>query len=248
VLLDQASYVAVVAREGARVSAVARSCDWQARVPHMKRWKLVDVVAHLGGVHRWAAEIVCTRTMERSHRRGRDTGDALLAWFDEGLAGLVEVLSAAGPDEPCPNFSPGSRAVAGFWMRRQAHETTVHRWDAESTSGTPGPIDAMLATDGIDEVLRVFTRTRGGQKLSAPVALTCSDTEAGWIVSPAGKPGRVDVASGGAGQREPVATVTAPAEQLLLVLWGRRPLVNAGVVITGDRTVALEWLPGDIPP
>lgn len=247
-LLDQSSYVAVVAREGARVSAVARDGDWHARVPHMKRWKLVDVVAHLGGVHRWAAEIVTTRTMNRSHRRGRDTGEALLAWFDEGLAELVEVLSATDPAEPCPNFSPGSPSTVGFWARRQAHETTVHRWDVEATGGIPGPIDPLLATDGVDELLHVFTRTRGGQVLPAPVALTCSDTGAGWIVSPAGKPGRVVVAHARESSAEPVATVVDLAEQLLLVLWGRRSAVDGGLTITGDHRAALAFLTGNPSP
>jgi uncharacterized protein (TIGR03083 family) len=240
--VDQSSYVAVVAQEGARVSAVARGGDWQSRVPHMKRWKLIDVVAHLGGVHRWAAEIVSTRTMDRSHRRGRDTGDALLAWFDEGLAGLVEVLSATDPDQPCPNFSPGSPSTAGFWARRQAHETTVHRWDAEAAGGRPGPIDPLVATDGVDELLYVFTRTRGGQVLPAPVALACSDTGGRWIVSPAGKTGRVEVARAGEARHEPVAVVAAPAERLLLALWGRQTAAEADLEITGDRGVALGFL------
>jgi uncharacterized protein (TIGR03083 family) len=242
--MDHSAYAAVVAEQGARVCAVAAAGGWQARVPHMKRWKLVDVVAHLGGVHRWAAEIVTTGAMTRSHRRGRDTGEALLAWFEAGLANLVTVLSTMDPDRPCPNFSPGSPRVAGFWARRQAHETIVHRWDAEATAGPPSGVDPLLAADGVDEVLHVFTRTRGGRVLPAPVALRCADTGSGWIVSPAARPGRVVVARAGQELVEPVATRTAPAESLLLALWGRRPVPEAELVITGRQEVARSFLAG----
>ena len=48
--------------------------------------------------------------------------------------------------------------TAAFWFRRQAHETAVHRWDAQraATPSSVDPIDATLAADGVDEWLEVF--------------------------------------------------------------------------------------------
>lgn len=247
--VDQSSYVGIIAKEGARVSEVARIGPLDGRVPHMRRWKMADVVAHLGGVHRWAAEIVTTCSMLTVRRnRGRDEGDALIAWFDDGVARLTSVLAAADPDARCPNFSPGTVETNAFWLRRQAHETTMHRWDAESAVERISPIDAGFATDGIDELLDVFTRTRGKQTLTDPVAITCSDTRAGWTVFPAGKPGRVSIERTTATRstKRPVATVTGDAENLLLALWHRMSIEDAGLKLTGRTAVATEFLAGPI--
>ena len=230
------------------MAAVARAGPMDGRVPHLRRWKLTDVVAHLGGVHRWAAGIAAARAWTGAgHRRGRAHGDALIEWFEEGLAELVSVLATADLDATCPNFSPGSPATVGFWARRQAHETTMHRWDAESVAGSLTPIDPELATDGIDEMLTVFRRTRGGQQLAAPVRLVTSDTGAAWRVSPADRPGRVEIAAGddAAGATGATgATVRAPAEALLLAVWGRCPIDGPAFRVTGRGELARAFLPG----
>jgi hypothetical protein len=67
------------------------------------------------------------------------------------LAG--EFASRAAAD---PVGAGGSETVA-FWIRRIAHETAVHRVDAELALGQPiTPIPAERAVDGIEEMLQVF--------------------------------------------------------------------------------------------
>ena len=45
----------------------------------------------------------------------------------------------------------------GFWFRRMAHETVIHRVDAELAAGLPtAHVPDDLAIDGIDEVSRFF--------------------------------------------------------------------------------------------
>jgi uncharacterized protein (TIGR03083 family) len=244
-VIEPGLFVDVVAEQGARVAAVARQARMDGPVPHMRKWKLSDVVAHLGGVHRWAAGIVAARDWTGSgHRRGRASGDELISWFDDGLAQLVSVLGGADFSATCPNFSPGTTRTVAFWARRQAHETTVHRWDAEACAGDISPIDPMLATDGIDEMLMVFRRVTGGQPLDAPVGLVTTDTGASWRVSPAVKPGRVEIEFCDGPTGETAATVAAPAEALLLALWGRLPATGGAFRITGRRDLALALLPG----
>jgi hypothetical protein len=46
--------------------------------------------------------------------------------------------------------------TVGFWARRMALETVVHRVDAEQARGAVAPVDAALATDGIDEILVIM--------------------------------------------------------------------------------------------
>ena len=55
-----------------------------------------------------------------------------------------------------PRFYLGFRRVAQVWARRQAHETAIHRYDAESASGDVNGFDLDFAVDGIDEILVGF--------------------------------------------------------------------------------------------
>src|SRR5215469_13786966 len=113
--MEPRRFVEVIAEEGERVAELARAGPLLARVPHMRKWTLSDVVAHLGGVHRWAGSIVSERAWTGAgHRRGRETGGALIDWFEAGLAELVTVLRQADFAASCPNFSPGSAKTVGF--------------------------------------------------------------------------------------------------------------------------------------
>ena len=52
-----------------------------------------------------------------------------------------------------------------FWARRQAHETAVHRYDAQSAApgGPPAPagaFDPAFAADGVDELIMGFAPRR----------------------------------------------------------------------------------------
>ena len=227
----------MIAAEGARISHVARHGDLAAPVSHLGRWKVRDVVAHLGGVHRWAARIVAASSMDGpGFQKSKLDGTELLDWFDDGVTALVDVLRATGPDEPCPNFNPGSPELVRFWLRRQLHETTIHRWDVEAAAGAPAPIPVDVATDGIDEYLDVFVRTRGKQTLSAPLRLVATEERRSWTLTPAAKPGRLVVDP--ADETDVRATIEAPAEQLLLYLWGRLPFEEAGLSVSGDAGVA----------
>ena len=243
--VDPGTYSAIVAAEGGRIAAVAREGPLDAKVPHMKRWRMQDVVAHLGGVHRWATQIVSTCSWDGSgFHRGRDEGETLIRWFEQGVEDLTAALEAADPTAKCPNFSPGSPQIAGFWRRRQAHETTIHRWDAESASGSVSPILPLVATDGIDELLHTFTRTRGHQVLDDVLELLTTDTGAAWTVTPAANPGRVEVVRG-----KPVgaaATVSGPAEDLVLALWHRLPIEETALSVTGQTDTGLDFVTGPV--
>jgi uncharacterized protein (TIGR03083 family) len=247
--VDRVSYVDTIIAEGARISEVAHAGPMDARVPHMRRWRLSDVVAHLGGVHRWAAEIVSARSMSAGRRRGRERGDALIAWFDEGVRQLGSILAGADLDDACPNFSPGSPKTVAFWARRQAHETAMHRWDVESAAQQVTPIEPMFASDGIDELFDVFTRTRGNQALTDCIVFACVDTGATWTTFPAEKEGRIAFVRGMTRRPgPPVATVSGRAEDLLLTLWHRRTIDEADLTVTGEVAVAESFVVGPVSP
>lgn len=233
--MDRAGYLIAIRHEGEALSRAA--ADLGARVPSCPDWSVADLVAHTGGVHRWVAEMVRTHADARLPRESLaapPTGPAALAWFDEGLAELLEVLTAADPDAPVWNWS-GVDLRAGWWPRRMAHETAVHRWDAESAAGIPSPIDAELAADGIDEVLTIHLPndfaynpddTRHGT-----VHLHCTDTDGEWLVTlhPNGVDVRREHAKGDAALR-------GTASDLDLYCWGRA--TAQPVEILGNPTIA----------
>lgn len=219
-----------------RTSTLARANDLSTPAARLGRWKVRDVVAHLGGVHRWAERIVANRSMAGpGFTKSKLDGSALCDWFDEGAAALTATLSSVVLDEACPNFSPGSSKTVGWWLRRQVHETTVHRWDVERALGEVTPIDRDVAADGIDEYLDTFVRPRGKHTLSAPLGLTTTDPDRSWTLRPANAPGRVEMLAGPAGT--PTARLTGAPDDVLLVLWNRLTVDEAALTVAGDLSV-----------
>ena len=117
----------------------------------------------------------------------------------------------------------------------------MHRWDAESAAGTTTPIDAALASDGIDEYFelglpRVVVR-EGVALPAGSLHVHCTDVEGEWLVREEG--GALEL------RREHAkgdAAVRGPAEVVLLTLWGRGTDRAGELEVIGDRSVADAWL------
>ena len=214
-----------------RIVSLARSGELGSPIAHLGRWKVRDVVAHLGGVHRWATRIVTERSMAGpGFRKSKLDGAELCDWFQDGAAELLDTLRSLPADEPCPNFNPGSQNTVGWWIRRQLHETTIHRWDIEAGLGEVSPIEPKRAVDGIDEFLDVFVRTRGKHTLDATLELATTRPKQMWTLVPAAKPGRSDVT---AGASDAEAQIGGRPAELLLALWGRKTIGEADLSVSG---------------
>jgi hypothetical protein len=79
--------------------------------------------------------------------------------------GAVEPLASAPADLETWTFLEAPTPLA-FWARRQAHETAIHRVDAESARGDVTGFPSGFAVDGIDELLLRFAN-RPGRPLPA---------------------------------------------------------------------------------
>lgn len=234
-------YLAVVRREGEALAAAARR-GLDAPVDHCPGWTVRSVVEHTGLVHCWVTRMVRTRASERLERRELPTppseDEALVAWFAEGVDALIDVLSSTPPDEPVWNWSLRPH-VAGFWPRRMAHETAVHRWDAERGHGGEQPIPATLAVDTVEEVFdtvapRLLRGDDAPATLGGTLHLHCTDVEGEWLVSL--KDGQLDV------RREHAkgdCAVRGTASDVALFL-NNRP-VHDRLEVFGDRAVAEAW-------
>jgi len=152
--VETTEHLAELRRHGELLGAAAERSDLDTPIPTCPDWTMRDLLRHMGDVHRWAAAHVEQGRMQPirvvEEVAGPVPGDAdLLAWFREGHDRLVRTLSEADPDMACWTFLPAPSPLA-FWTRRQSHETSIHRADAESPGGVLTAFDPRFAADGID--------------------------------------------------------------------------------------------------
>jgi len=232
-------YVEHLRREGAATVAAARRGPLTASVTSCPGWDLGELVRHVAGIHRWATLIAITGQRPDERPQTPD-GDAAVDFLAAGIEPLAAALAALDPDAPCWNFT-GANQTGSFWPRRQAHETAIHRWDAQSSIGTQAPIDATLAADGIDELLTMFQPARA-KRATAPILpgslhVHCTDVPGEWTIHPDGN-GLSVTRQHGKGD----AALRGPASTLLLALWHRLPMAdNNDVECFGDRAVLDAW-------
>ena len=69
-----------------------------------------------------------------------------------GFDAITKALDINRPERPTWSWHHSDQSV-DFWFRRMAHETVIHRIDAEQAVGAITKIDEALALDGVDEVL-----------------------------------------------------------------------------------------------
>ena len=228
--IDDAQRLACLTDSVRSFEALLAEVDLKTQVPSCPGWTVQDLVGHLGAIHRWATLTVRTGRPGDSLPSPPDSR-VLVDWFTEGAADLLLALRDAVPGRECWTFGPQPRTV-DFWIRRQALETALHLWDFSSAVGAPSPIDAALGSDGVDEVTSIMFPRQVQLGLADPlpvvVELVCLDS---------GQRSRLGSDSGSLD--EPAAvTVTAPAGDLLLLLWRRLRLDSPGIVVAGDSESA----------
>ena len=240
--MDFAARLAIVRSEGERLASAAELASFDAPVPTCPDWQVRDLVRHVGGIHRWAATIV-----REARPRPFDPfpeleaawpADAeLLGWFRDGHAELVRVLEAAPVDLECFAIFR-DQPPREFWARRQAHETGMHRADAEAASGAITPFDVDQAVDGIEEMLFGFA-TRAGSRLVSEsprtVAFFAVDAAREWSVRIG--PDGPHAERGGA--QDANCRVSASASDLFLLMWNRIGVHQ--VEVLGDPAALDLW-------
>jgi uncharacterized protein (TIGR03083 family) len=119
---------------------------------------------------------------------------------------------------------------------RHAHETAVHRYDAEHAAGLPSTFDPVFAADGIDEILMGFAPGKDEFPVDRErtMAVHATDTNDRWHVTLA--PTGITTVRGDG----PADVVLAgDASDLYLTLWNRGE--HSSLTVTGDRAVLAKW-------
>jgi len=130
--MDTSEYLEYLRADGEALAAAARRAP-DAHIGSCPEWDMTDLLAHVGGVHRWVDEMVTAKASKYIPRHSPELEgfEDTLAWYEEGLAHLLATLAAADPEEPVWNWADRKPAPALFWIRRMALETAIHRWDGE---------------------------------------------------------------------------------------------------------------------
>jgi uncharacterized protein (TIGR03083 family) len=225
--------------DAARIREVAASADLTARVPSCPDWTVGDLVQHVGMVYLHKVE--CMRL--GTHPDPWPPEDALreepLALFDRAYAALKDEFATRSPESGSFTWY-GPDQTVGFWIRRMAQESVIHRVDAELGAGTShAPIPDDLAVDGIDELLVAFIEygsLQWPEDFAEPLGKAAGRSvriETGgvaWLVR-LGPDGIQVSQSDVDGASAVIAGEPAPT---LLWLWNRAP---SGVDVHGDAEV-----------
>ena len=221
--LSPDAYLALLRSDATRMLGLAPR-DLQAPVPPCPGWTAGDALLHTGEVY--SHKVACMRRPDGPpSREDWDQGPAededAAGWFRQRLDELLEELESRGPDAPCYTWHEDHRTT-GFWYRRMAQETAVHRVDVESAFSDVTPVDQALALDGIDEVLDWFLVYQHADEVGphAPGRGTVAVRTGDHIWRITLTPEEVELS------REPGsadAVVSGEPSELLLWLWGRRP-------------------------
>ncbi len=241
-MMEPYDLLAHLARDGGDFAEACIAAGMESEVPSCPGWSVSDLLWHLAEVHYFWRTIVAEQraTWEGYEQPERPADADLPEFYRNGLEETVTVLAAAHPQQA--NWTWSHQRDAGFVIRRMAHETAMHLWDAQQAGGRERAIDASLASDGIDEFLDHFLfLSLGGDagvadEVAGSVHLHCTDVPGEWTVRPMDGGGFSLTREHAKGD----AAMRGPASDLLLVLWRRRTMDT--IDILGDGGVAGRFI------
>lgn len=226
--MDHETALAHVVEQAKALRAAAVTAGPTADVPTCPKWTVHDLVSHIAGVHAW----VCS-ALQLTADSGRpawptppDDWDELLTWWDDTRATMLARLAADDPAKQVWGFVPEFRTV-GWWARRQAHETAIHRLDAEHAAHETVPtliFDPEFASDGIDEVVAMMSPFRARSKrpevtVEGTLLVHAADAGRAWLVH--ANSGVVSVGPADGAATDTDASLVGTADAVYRAVWKR---------------------------
>lgn len=235
--MNNEAYLQTIRSNASRIGDVAAK-RLEAPVAACPGWTMAELVWHMGEVLAFWKQVIDKKALDTSDLKWIERPDPrdLLSWYATSVSEALETLASTDPATRVWTWT-GEQDVAWI-IRRMAHETSIHMWDACMAAGVTAPLDPLMSSDGIDEFLYVMVpHVREGQPIvGGSVHLHCTDVEGEWLVVP------------GAGDQVVVTrehakgscAIRGTAHDLFLLLWRRIP--SFGLEVIGDATVAERFL------
>ncbi len=234
--LASAEYLDAIGTQTDRLVQAAEQAGLDARVPSCPEWDVAELLGHMGRVYGWARACVeANQFVSPGELAGPPPPPERAAWVRDQSGKVVAALDRPA-DTPAWTWAPSGNVA--FWQRRQAHETVVHRVDAELAAGALTPVPPRLAVDGIDELLELLPHLIGVAPPTGhgeTVHLHCTDQDGEWLarITEHGLEVERTHAKGDVAAR-------GNASDLFLVLMRREPPDR--VEVLGDRAVLDRFL------
>lgn len=250
--MEIAEHITAVGQEAKLLAEAARRGGLEADIDPCPGWTMRDLVRHLGMIHLWAASHVAFPHDEPGYESEDeehaafagfwptlgifwpDDGD-LIDWYLRTNGNLVDSLESASPDVAAWTFLPAPTPLA-MWARRQAHETAVHRFDAQDATGAVSQFDPLFAADGIDELVSGFAPRKDQFPTTSTrtMVIHANDTGDRWHVTLA-PDGIATVRGDGPAD----VTLSGDASDIYLTLWNRGK--DSTLTVEGDRGLLDLW-------
>jgi uncharacterized protein (TIGR03083 family) len=245
--LDTETLIAHLTREYDLLHVAVTAVDPATPVPSCPGWTVADLASHVAQVYLHKAECIRLNAYPDPWPP-EPSGEPPLAHLERAWTTLTEVFATHAPTDPAKTwFDP--RQTVGWWIRRMALETVIHRVDAELAVGSVTPIPEDLALDGIDELLAIFVgygSTRWPEEFAANieagkgdrlrVVAQTPDGPRAWLATVTGD-GVTVVEDGAGGEAE--VTATGEADAVLRWVWNRA--APGEVTVAGDPEAIRRW-------
>ncbi len=219
--------------------AAVASADRDAKVPNCPDWTVDELAHHVAQTYLHKVECIRLGAFPEDWPPRLDPDP--VAVLDEQFGALTAAFDPRDPADPAATWHDPDQTV-GFWIRRMAHETVIHRVDAEQAAGIElAPIDEETALDGIDEFLSLFIGffsrkypEEYGSALREPDPRPLAVTSGGrtWTLTTTEAGVEVVSTQSAAGAEHAAVTVSGRPEEVLLWLWVRTD--DNAVSVTGD--------------
>ena len=201
-------------------------------------WTMGELVWHMGEVLAFWKQVIDKKALDTTDLQWieRPQPRDLMSWYHTSVNDALDTLASTDSAMRCWTWT-GEQNVAWI-IRRMAHESSIHMWDACSAVGATAPLDATLSSDGIDEFLYVMApHVREGQPVvGGSVHLHCTDVEGEWLAVPSEGDQLVVTREHAKGS----CALRGTANDLLLLMWRRIP--SFAVEVIGDASVAERFL------
>ena len=208
-------------------------------VPSCPGWTTKDLAKHMAHVYLGQAYVVETgsKAENKEHLAPYPRTEDFLEFMSWGFDAITKALDINRPERATWSWHHCDKSV-DFWFRRMAHETVIHRIDAEQAVCAVTKIDEALALDGVDEVLDFLPLL--GSLPEVPnidfgivsiVATTKSGSQV-WDLQFTDKAATVSAAD--LANVAARLVISGDAEAMDLYLWGRIDSSDPRISITGD--------------
>jgi uncharacterized protein (TIGR03083 family) len=246
--VEIAEHITAVGTEAKLFAEAARQGGLEADIETCPGWNMRDLVRHVMEIHLWAAAHVAqphdkpwVDDLAQLTAFWPDLAvfwpedNELIDWYLNVNANLVDALESAPLDVESFTFLPAPSPLA-MWARRQAHETAIHRFDAQNATSTGAGFDPVFASDGIDELVAGFA-PRADQfptTSSRTMIVHADDTDDLWHLTLAAD-GITTVRGDGPAD----VRLTGDASDLYLVMWNRG--MDSTITVDGDQELLDLW-------